>query len=279
MSSGAEWPERVSIVGTPISVTSYDELLELLDRRPIDRAATIAFCNVHSVMTARRRPDVATALAQADVATSDGMPLVWGLRAFGYPDQPRVYGPAFMEIALKQSVEAGWSHFFYGSTDETLAKLVAAAEELAPGVRIAGSYSPPFRPFTDDDLQADAARITRIRCRPGLGGVGHAQAGALDGDGRPPIYPARLYSGSEPHLISWPGPCPRPRCGCSPPGWSGSTGSLRNPGGCGDGTSSTTPTTSCSWGATSSETDSHERVESDATAFGLAFERWPLCSG
>jgi N-acetylglucosaminyldiphosphoundecaprenol N-acetyl-beta-D-mannosaminyltransferase len=159
MSPTATWPDRVPIVGTPISVTSYAELLELLDRRPSDRAATIAFCNVHSVMTARRQPEVAAALTQADVATSDGMPLVWGLRAFGHPDQPRVYGPAFMEIALRESVEAEWSHFFYGSTDETLTKLVGAAEKLAPGVRIAGSYSPPFRPANDDDLRADAARI------------------------------------------------------------------------------------------------------------------------
>jgi N-acetylglucosaminyldiphosphoundecaprenol N-acetyl-beta-D-mannosaminyltransferase len=64
-----------------------------------------------------------------------------------------------MEIALRKSVEAEWSHFFYGSTDETLTKLVGAAEKLAPGVRIAGSYSPPFRPAIDNDLRADAARI------------------------------------------------------------------------------------------------------------------------
>jgi N-acetylglucosaminyldiphosphoundecaprenol N-acetyl-beta-D-mannosaminyltransferase len=159
MSSTAAWPDRIPIVGTPISLTSYAELLELLEQRPTERAAVVAFCNVHSVMTARRRPDVAAALEEADVATSDGMPLVWGIRAAGYPDQPRVYGPTFMELALKHGVDAGWNHFFYGSTDETLTKLVAAARELTPGVRIAGSYSPPFRPATDDDLRADAALI------------------------------------------------------------------------------------------------------------------------
>lgn len=159
MSSGAEWPDRVPIVGTPISVTSYEELLGLVEQPPPDRAAILAFCNVHSVMTARRQPDVAAALAEADVATSDGMPLVWGLRAAGYPDQPRVYGPAFMELALKHGLARGWTHYFYGSTHETLDKLVDTAEKLAPGIHIAGCYSPPFRPATDDDLRADAARI------------------------------------------------------------------------------------------------------------------------
>lgn len=151
-----QWPERVSVVGTPISVTSSPELLDLLGRRPADQATVVAFCNVHSVMTARQQPEVADALSEADVAAPDGMPVAWGLRAAGYSNQPRVAGPSFMETALRDS---GCSHFFYGSTDHTLMKLIEAAQNLAPGVRIAGSYSPPFRPTTEDDLATDAALI------------------------------------------------------------------------------------------------------------------------
>jgi N-acetylglucosaminyldiphosphoundecaprenol N-acetyl-beta-D-mannosaminyltransferase len=62
-----------------------------------------------------------------------------------------------METALQQGGDR--SHFFYGSSEETLSRLVAAARELAPDIRIAGSYSPPFKPTTDDDLQSDTTRI------------------------------------------------------------------------------------------------------------------------
>ena len=161
MTAPLQWPQRASIVGTPISVTSSAELLELLDHRPAELATVVAFCNVHSVMTARRQPELASALMRAQVSAPDGMPLVWGLRAAGYPNQARVAGPTFMETALKRGVVAGWSHFFYGSTNDTLTKLVEAARRLAPGVRIAGTYSPPFRPLTDEDLRADTARISR----------------------------------------------------------------------------------------------------------------------
>lgn len=157
MSSAGLWPVRVSVVGTPISVTSNNELLELLDSRPVERATVVAFCNVHSVMTARRQPEVAAALREADIAAPDGMPVAWGLRATGYPNQPRVPGPTFMEMALRRGGDR--SHFFYGSSEDTLAKLVAAARRSAPDIRIAGSYSPPFRPTTEDDLQTDTRRI------------------------------------------------------------------------------------------------------------------------
>jgi len=159
VTASGPWPDRVPVVGIPISVTSNGELLELLDRRPTERATVIAFCNVHSVMTARRQPEVAAALVAADVTAPDGMPVAWGLRAAGYANQPRVAGPTFMESALREGVNAGWSHFFYGSTTDTLTELVEAARRLAPGIRIAGTFSPPFRPPTDEDLQADATRI------------------------------------------------------------------------------------------------------------------------
>jgi len=159
MSPPVQWPNRVPVVGTPISVTSNDALLKLLEQRPTEQATVVAFCNVHSVMTARRQPEVARALRAAQVTAPDGMPVAWGLRASGYPNQPRIPGPTFMETAFRHGVDAGWSHFFYGTTDDTLAKLVEAAKSLAPRIKIAGSFAPPFGPTPDHDLDTDTARI------------------------------------------------------------------------------------------------------------------------
>lgn len=147
-------PPRRLVVGSPISTTSYDEVLRLIDERPTDRATTFYFCNVHSVVEARSDPELAAALSDVDVATSDGVPLVWALRALGQRDQQRVYGPDLMELALPHGVERGWTHYFFGATDETLDRLEDAAERLAPGVRIVGRHAPPFRPLTDDELDA-----------------------------------------------------------------------------------------------------------------------------
>jgi N-acetylglucosaminyldiphosphoundecaprenol N-acetyl-beta-D-mannosaminyltransferase len=152
-------PPKAPVVSTPISLTSYAEVLDLIDRRPADRALTIAFCNVHSVMTARRDPNVAGVLARMDVATSDGMPLVWMLRRLARAEQGRVYGPDLMEAALPHGVERGWKHYFYGASLETLQRLHRAAERLAPGVQIVGLHAPPYRELTPAEEDAIVADI------------------------------------------------------------------------------------------------------------------------
>lgn len=152
-------PAKAPVVGIPISLTSYDGMLDVLDQRSADGAVVVAVCNVHSVMSARRDPVLAEALSNAHIATPDGVPIVWTLRRTANPDQQRVYGPDLMRHALTQSAGRGWKHYFYGSTPETLAALEARVAEFAAAADVVGSYSPPFRPSTPEEDAADAARI------------------------------------------------------------------------------------------------------------------------
>jgi N-acetylglucosaminyldiphosphoundecaprenol N-acetyl-beta-D-mannosaminyltransferase len=152
--------DRVAILGTPIAASSYAHVLRVLEQPPTGtRARTLAFCNVHSVMTARRDRELARALIDTDLANPDGMPLVWVLRRSGHPDQPRVYGPDLMEQALPHGVPLDWRHFLFGANDETLDRLEASAQQLAPGVRIVGRFAPPYRPLTPEEDEEIIARI------------------------------------------------------------------------------------------------------------------------
>jgi N-acetylglucosaminyldiphosphoundecaprenol N-acetyl-beta-D-mannosaminyltransferase len=153
------FPPKSPVVGLPVSMTSYEEVLETIEQRPRDEAMVIAACNVHSVMSARRDPALAKALHSAHVATPDGVPLVWTLRRTARPEQQRVYGPDLMRLALIDEEGRGWKHYLYGSTPETLERLMDAIEEFAPDAAIVGTYSPPFRPLTPEDDEVDAERI------------------------------------------------------------------------------------------------------------------------
>lgn len=152
-------PPKTAVVGTPISMTSYDEVLGALETRRSDRALTVAVCNVHSVMSARKDPMLQAALDEADVATPDGVPLVWAIRWTADPAQERVYGPELMVRGLAASATMGWRHYLYGSTPETLASLKDAIADLAPEAPIVGVESPPFRQLTDAEEQAVVDRI------------------------------------------------------------------------------------------------------------------------
>lgn len=152
-------PPKSPVVGTPVSMTSYDEVLQAIEDRSGDVATVIAVCNVHSVMSARRDPALARALNSAAIATPDGVPLVWTLRRTARPEQERVYGPDLMRQALVDADHRMWKHYLYGSTPETLALLQDSIKEFAPDAMIVGAYSPPFRPPTPEDDAADATRI------------------------------------------------------------------------------------------------------------------------
>lgn len=148
------WPAKAPVVGVPISMTSYDEVLEALDRRPRDRGTVVDVCNVHSVMSARRDPDLFRAVSSSDIATSDGVPLVWALRWTARPDQQRVYGPELMRRALVDEAGRRWKHYLYGSSRETLDALIAQIRRIAPDADIVGAHSPPFRALTDQEQDA-----------------------------------------------------------------------------------------------------------------------------
>jgi len=142
-------PKSSPVVGIPISMTSYSEVLDAIEDRPKDTAMVISVCNVHSVMSARTDPALAAAINGSDIATPDGVPLVWALRWTANPQQERVYGPDLMRLALTDDDCRQWKHYLYGTTDETLSQLVDAITDMAPNAQIVGRMAPPFRALTD----------------------------------------------------------------------------------------------------------------------------------
>ena len=63
----------------------------------------------------------------------------------------RTTGPDYMGEIFKVSVEKGYKHFFYGSSEETIEKLRKELTERYPGIDIVGMYSPPFRELTKEE--------------------------------------------------------------------------------------------------------------------------------
>lgn len=154
------YPRKASVVGVPISVTTYAEVLGALSERPDDRALVVSVCNVHSVMSARKDPVIRDAIESSSIATPDGVPLVWTLRRTANPGQERVYGPELMRRALTQPQQGRWRHFLHGSSPETLDRLQTEISRIAPDADVVGAYSPPFAPPTPE---SDAADVERIR--------------------------------------------------------------------------------------------------------------------
>lgn len=119
----------------------------------------VAFCNVHSVVTASEDDSFHSVLAQADLALPDGAPVAWALRRAGFRQQQRLNGPDFTWRYLARAEDNGQSVFFYGSSSDTLSRLRARIQEQFPRLCVVGMVSPPFR---DLSAQEDQAYVDQI---------------------------------------------------------------------------------------------------------------------
>jgi N-acetylglucosaminyldiphosphoundecaprenol N-acetyl-beta-D-mannosaminyltransferase len=57
----------------------------------------------------------------------------------------------------------GWRNYFYGAAPQTLEALGARLGERFPGLRVAGSLSPPFRPLSEEESRRTVEAINRAR--------------------------------------------------------------------------------------------------------------------
>jgi len=134
------------------------KLLENLAERK--KLGMVAACNTHIIALARQKPDFREALQKFDVLLPDGMPLVWSMRQKGADLQDRVYGPYFMQEAMR-GLPRPWKHFFFGGTETCLRQLSEACRQIQPDVDIVGTFSPPFRKWSDKDEEQFAEIIRK----------------------------------------------------------------------------------------------------------------------
>lgn len=153
---------RISVVGVSIDVINPTAAVQRISHWAAQRESRMVFvCNVHSLVTAIQDPAFHASLSAADMATPDGAPVAWMMRRLGADYQNRVSGPELMTDYCAAAARRGEAIYLYGSTPRTLSRLSKSLPERFPGLRIAGSQSPPFRPLTPAEDTADIERINR----------------------------------------------------------------------------------------------------------------------
>jgi N-acetylglucosaminyldiphosphoundecaprenol N-acetyl-beta-D-mannosaminyltransferase len=141
------------------SLSIVDALQQTGDWARLHSSRYICFCNVHALVTASVRSDLAKTYDDADLVLPDGAPVAWMLRVLGYKTQKRISGPDFMWQCCAHAQDHQASVFLYGNTQTTLEALETILHEAFPRLRIAGLLSPPYRPLTSAEDEAIVNRI------------------------------------------------------------------------------------------------------------------------
>ena len=144
-----------NVLGVPVDVLDMESALarigEWLRRR---RKGYVCAASVHGVLESRQDVRVARAFAEADMVIPDGRPMVWVARAQGKRAMRQVTGPDMMAAIMSRPEFARCSHFFYGGKPGVAQELAAAWKERFPAVRIAGTFTPPFRDLSSPEETA-----------------------------------------------------------------------------------------------------------------------------
>ena len=158
--------ERVNVLGVGVSAIDIPRAVTIIGEWVAARVHNyVCVSGVHGVMESQDDPSLRAIHNRAGLVTPDGMPLVWLGHLAGFRDMTRVYGPDLLLACCAASEMHGWRHFFYGGGDGVADLLAERLRARFPALRVAGTYTPPFRALTDaeefdvirriDDSRAD----------------------------------------------------------------------------------------------------------------------------
>lgn len=153
-----------NIMGVNIAAINMNWLLKYIDENLSDiKGDYICVSNVHTTVNSYENAAYCAVQNGGLMAIPDGGPLSSVGRKRGYSDMDRTTGPSMMGEIFKISAEKGYRHYFYGSTEETLKLLEEKLQANYPGIQIAGMYSPPFRPLTEEEDKNIIENINKIK--------------------------------------------------------------------------------------------------------------------
>ncbi len=145
--------EKVNVLGVGISVLDQNRARDFLfDAVRQGRRGYVTVTGVHGVSEAQDDPVLRDILNRAMLSTPDGMPMVWMGKLQGHPTIQRVYGPDLMLNVCQHSPAEGFTHFFYGGVPGIAEQLRDQLGARFPGLKIVGTYTPPFRRLNDSEI-------------------------------------------------------------------------------------------------------------------------------
>ncbi|MDV8055981.1 WecB/TagA/CpsF family glycosyltransferase [Rhodococcus sp. IEGM 1343] len=152
-----------SYVGTvPFASTDLNGAASfVIDSAQKQVSIPIRLSNAYCVALAGNDGNYSRLLNGRGVNFPDGTPVVWFMRwraADGHHAK-RVRGPSLFGEVLSKGRESSLSHFFLGTDSDTLSKLVQNVSSQYPGVKISGTYDPPFGPVTESFIEECVKKI------------------------------------------------------------------------------------------------------------------------
>jgi len=132
--------KTVKILNTTISKTSLVEVSNILNT---ENSLKVAICNTNTVVRSYRDDQLSKIINSFDIKTPDGFPVAKSSSILYKNSQRRVDGYNVLLKTINDGLTKNTSHYFYGSEDFVLKKMIGKLKNDFPNINIVGSSSPP----------------------------------------------------------------------------------------------------------------------------------------
>ena len=130
----------VKILNTTISETSLVEVSNTLNDK---NSLKVAICNTNTVVRSYRDNHLCNIINSFNIKTPDGFPIAKSSSILYKNGQRRVDGYNVLLSTINDGLSKNTSHYFYGSEDFVIKKLIKKLKKDFPSINIVGSFSPP----------------------------------------------------------------------------------------------------------------------------------------
>jgi exopolysaccharide biosynthesis WecB/TagA/CpsF family protein len=163
-----------NVLGVGVHAVDYEFAVEkIIESAKAGRRCTTSALAVHGVMTGALDSVHRYRLNHLDLVVPDGRPVCWALNLLhGAGLRDVVFGPKLTGLLCAEAARQGVSVYFYGSAEETLAKLRANLLDRFPGLIIAGMEPSRFRKLSAAEQLDAAERIRKSKAGILFAGLG-----------------------------------------------------------------------------------------------------------
>jgi N-acetylglucosaminyldiphosphoundecaprenol N-acetyl-beta-D-mannosaminyltransferase len=163
LSEGLREQGCYGVLGIPVAAVQIPEVIARMEEWIARHEACrfVAVTDMHSVMEAQHDSGFKCMLSGADLVVPDGFPLVWMGHRKGFALRRRVYGPELMATFCEQTAMKHYRHYFYGGEPGVAEDLAARFSARFPGLLVAGTCCPPFRPLSAEEDREFVTAIER----------------------------------------------------------------------------------------------------------------------
>lgn len=157
-------PVPLVIYGVPFHNVTFGEAIDwIVARVRSGRPVNIATANLDFVTKAWSDPELQRILIDADLVLADGFPIVKLAPFFGPKLKDRVTGSDLTPMLAERAAQEGFRLYGLGGAPGVAETAMKLLKQRHPGLKVAGSFSPPYAPLLEMDHRGILQRLEKAQ--------------------------------------------------------------------------------------------------------------------